>query len=196
MRKVEVEESPTGIEEAHELELTFELTVSRIGHRFREWASEEDTPLGLRFEPASATVHHCQELLESVDSWMRAAITGTWNLDTYLQDMAPGSLGEFGRGAGAASLVRRLHYGSPFQIELLLPLLTPASLAGLFFIARRLYGIDLEFKAYREQRRAEYLEAKEKADSLAGHVPSPPPDVAHPPNRWKLTSGTLRDPSS
>jgi hypothetical protein len=49
----------------------------------------------------------------------------------------------------------------------LLSVATAVGLATAFWWMKRLYGIDLELKAYREQRRVEYLEAKLRADRLA-----------------------------
>jgi hypothetical protein len=189
MREVATPESPSGTIGSLELELIFDLTPWGHGRALMKSLSEEDASS----EPAlesyrKATFYDCQELLASVDDWMRVIRVRDRDLKTYLQEVAP--------GRSAAATIKRLHYGSPFQIELLLPLVSTAGLTSLFFIARRLYGVDLEFKAYREQRRVEYLEAKAKADLLATQAPLAPVEEPRAPNEWKLKAGTLRDPPS
>jgi hypothetical protein len=190
MREVEIDVTPPGTAESLELDLTFELATWGHGHGLMESLFEKK--VAPKASDRSANVADCQELLGAVNYWMRLTLTETLELDTYIRRLASGTESL----TAPIPTVKRLHYGSPFQIEMLLPLLSSAGLTSLFFIARRFYGIDLEFKAYREQRRAEYLEAKAKADQLAAQTSAPTAEMINAPNRWKLTSGTLRDPSS
>jgi hypothetical protein len=175
MVTIETGFSRTGTAESLELELTFELHAG-----LRRWGDARDPrdlsyldELSLFRASPDASLSDCQELLGATETWVDLAL-----------DME-----EVEHSSGAA--VKRLQYGSPFQIELLLPLLTPAGLAGLFYAARRLYGINMDFKAYREQRRVEYLEAKKLADELERDIAQPALDQ---PKRWKLTGGVLREP--
>jgi hypothetical protein len=128
MREVATPESPSGTIGSLELELIFDLTPWGHGRALMKSLSEEDASS----EPAlesyrKATFYDCQELLASVDDWMRVIRVRDRDLKTYLQEVAP--------GRSAAATIKRLHYGSPFQIELLLPLVSTAGLTSLFFIA-------------------------------------------------------------
>lgn len=63
--------------------------------------------------------------------------------------------------------IRRLQYESPLEIALLLPPAIIASKVGLsivIFAIRRMYGMDLELRTYREDLRAEYYAAKRHAE--------------------------------
>jgi hypothetical protein len=185
MRKVQVQTSPTGTAESSELDLTFFWARWKgTGRAGKLWSY--DTIIGKVGEPlqqpmaVNATLDDCRDLIDSTGEWVRAAVEAEPADSSYL-----------GFGKGSSSIgVKKLHYGSPFQLELLLPLLTPAGLAGLLFAAKRLYGIDLEFKAHREERRIEYLEAKARAEALSKEIRTP----AEPPKHWQLIRGTLRDP--
>lgn len=72
---------------------------------------------------------------------------------------------------------------------------------ALFYGAKRLFALDLEeFLAYREQRRIEYLEAKEIANELEEKsTPEIDAQLNQPtgqrPSRWHPTRGVLRDES-
>ncbi len=188
MREAQVQTDYTGTAESLELELTFELipgglTVDVLPIYQAEAVRQHD------LSSKSASIQDCQELLDSINTWIQVATHGKWEFGDHLREQAHGSLIYMNEGR-----VRSLHYGSPFQIELLLPLLTPPSLAGLFYLAKRLYGIDLEFKAYREQRRVEYLEARATAAQLSAD--SLPNQALNGPRRWWLTGGAFRDPES
>lgn len=65
--------------------------------------------------------------------------------------------------------ILRLSYESPLEIALVVAPSVAASvsaLATLIYAIKRLYGVDLEFRTYREERRAEYLAAKDLARRL------------------------------
>jgi hypothetical protein len=71
------------------------------------------------------------------------------------------------------ALVSSLNFGSPFVLHLLLIVASPPALAVLITGAKRLFGIDLEFKAHREKvgteyeiARAAHMEAKLIAEML------------------------------
>ena len=78
-------------------------------------------------------------------------------------DYVPNVGGRFAVARARATLV---HYGSPFELRLLLEGLTVPGLAALFYGAKRIFAVDFEFKAYPEKRRAEFLEAKALAEEL------------------------------
>jgi hypothetical protein len=80
--------------------------------------------------------------------------------------------------------ILRLSYESPLEIALIVAPTIAASvsaLATLIYGLKRLYGVDLEFRTYREERRAEYLAAKDLATRLAdtseSSTPTDLPDV-------------------
>lgn len=77
-------------------------------------------------------------------------------------------------------LVRRLVLASPLDLVFQFPdgAGTITGLAAVYYGVRRLFGVDLEFRAYREARRAEFEEAKALADSaIARRSPNAKDDV-------------------
>lgn len=65
-----------------------------------------------------------------------------------------------------STAVLRISYASPLEVALVVAPAVASSrlaLAALISAARRLYGVDLELKTYREERRAEFLQAKRLA---------------------------------
>ncbi|HWI97092.1 MAG TPA: hypothetical protein VNS60_13595, partial [Solirubrobacterales bacterium] len=106
--------------------------------------------------------------------------------------------GSVGVSRSEMTPIKRLQYGSPFEIELILGSLTVPGLAALLFVAKRLYGVDLEFKAYREKRRVEYLKARELAEQYEAKRKQPSEiarslEMGTPPNSWNLQSGAIRE---
>lgn len=94
------------------------------------------------------------------------------------------------------SQVVLLHYGSPFLLHIGIAALSVPGLGALVFGAKRLFGLDLEFKAYREQRKVEYLKAKRIAEYLEAETPPKiavhlGADFARDP--WVLQSGEVFD---
>lgn len=88
------------------------------------------------------------------------------SLDPKAMDQALSRLQDSDQGSGAAyATVKQLHYGSPLTLEVLVSL-TPAGIGFLLWALKRIYAIDLELLAHREQRRVEYLEAKRFAERL------------------------------
>jgi len=84
--------------------------------------------------------------------------------------------------AGSFFTVKELHYGSPFFFDITLSdNLNAVGLGFIFYGAKRLFGAEFEFRAYREKRRVEYLEAQQTREILEKE----PPEIG--------TSGT-RDP--
>lgn len=111
---------------------------------------------------------------------------------------AAAGTGSIGIGRSEMTPIKRLQFGSPFEIELILGYLTIPGLAALLFVAKRLYGIDLEFKAYREKRRVEYFEARELAEQYETKRKQPPEiarslELGTTPNSWNLRSGAIRE---
>lgn len=70
-------------------------------------------------------------------------------------------------------VVQRMHYGSPWEVVAALGALGGGGVGGLLFAAKRLFAVDLDLKAYREGKAAEYhirrgehITAKAVADAL------------------------------
>jgi hypothetical protein len=63
-------------------------------------------------------------------------------------------------------LISHIHLGSPLEVvgdlSTTIGFVVPA-LAAIFYATKRLWGIDLEWRAYREDHRARYFEAKRAA---------------------------------
>jgi hypothetical protein len=186
MRQVDQPLKPAETAEPVELELSFEFDSQERLHAaiedlFGEKLADEQPP------SPGAGLRDCQELLASSNGLLWFATSGIEASEDFLSPYAAAGSDDY--------FVKRLHYGSPFDLEFLLPFLTPAGLACLFYACKRLFGIDLEFKAYREKRRLEYLEAKRMAEEMTeGDIPTA--DIVKPPRRWKLRRGILRDRSS
>jgi len=69
--------------------------------------------------------------------------------------------------------VRRVHFGSPFIVELEIAREIAESMAALTFLIyafKRAWGIDLELKAHREDMRRLFIEAKKKADTAQERI--------------------------
>jgi hypothetical protein len=194
MREVQEQASPTGTVESMELDLTFLWSAHGPTSGIGSWGKHGrksmhrmtiPPPMGTT-DGGGATLEDCRQLLNSTAGWLNAVVAEGAENRGLLSN--PQVMGDFG------IRVKQLHYGSPFQLELLLPLLSPAGLAGILFAAKRLYGLDLEFKAYRESRRIEYLEAKARAGQLTSQAQAHLRE-GEASQRWRLIKGTLRDPS-
>ena len=93
--------------------------------------------------------------------------------------------------------VARLHYGSPFVIEAALAGFTVPGLGVLLYGAKRLFAVKLEFLAYREQRRVEYLEAKNLAKALEEDLDDQLGSLlGQCPDHWKAVKGIVEDKST
>jgi hypothetical protein len=68
--------------------------------------------------------------------------------------------------SGSAARLLRIRMDSPLELALELPRIAEAttSFAILFFVAKRLFGIDLELRVHREELRAQLVAAKALAD--------------------------------
>jgi hypothetical protein len=186
MKEVLAPSKSSGTADVLELDLAFELIP-------RPEPVEEDLHEALLAEirrssqkatsSERASLLDCQMLLVAVSSLLQPA----------LDHAVEGALVSR-RGRSLNIPIQSIHYGSPFEFQFLLPMLTPAGLAALLYMAKRLYGIDLEFKAHREKRRLEYLEAKAMAEEFQD--PPPPLEGAiRPAENWRLRKGTIKDPS-
>ena len=115
-------------------------------------------------------------------------------------------LGEYGDATNYEAVVSRLRFGSPFLIHLFLGVGSVPGFAMLIYGAKRLFGLDLEFKAHRhrlgaeyEQQRAAHIEAKRLADRLERQVepvplPAPPRGALPRPVGdvgWKAQRGVV-----
>jgi hypothetical protein len=72
--------------------------------------------------------------------------------------------------------ISRLSYESPLEIGLIVShgvLDSVAALAALIYGIKRLYGLDLELKTHREDRRAEFLEAEQRVQYLEAGTKDP-----------------------
>ena len=82
-------------------------------------------------------------------------------------------------GRGASTRIKRLRYESPLEMALVVAPAVFASLstlAALIFAVKRMYSLDLEIRTNREEHRAAFWEAKQRADQaelawLAGRDP-------------------------
>jgi hypothetical protein len=83
-------------------------------------------------------------------------------------------LGEspFERAAGRGATTLKVRYGSPLFIELDVTQIVQGvgALAFLIFALKRIWGLDLEIMAHREEMRGRYLEAKERAEALQARI--------------------------
>ncbi len=185
MREAVITEPASGIADILELDLTFEhLPQPRVREDLLDAALENIRRSAGKADLAEhASLLDCQMLFVAVSSLLQPAL-----------DHAVAGAQAPTAGKALRMPIKSIKYGSPFELQLLLPMLTPAGLAALLYLAKRLYGIDLEFKAYREQRRLEYLEAKSMAEEF--HDPPAPFETAiKPAENWRLRKGTIRDPS-
>jgi hypothetical protein len=163
--------------------------------------SEPDGP-GFRKEPSTekATLVDCARLLRGVEHWIGAAEAASRQI-APLEPDDPRLLQRFQALSfeTARSPVASIHYGSPFEIQVLLGVLTPPGLGVLFYGAKRLFGADLEFRAYREQRRAEYLQAREIAEALERDPPLTVESQVTPWTEgtfhWRMADGAVTDES-
>lgn len=185
-----------GTAEALQLDLTFERTLGG--------ADPPSEGKGWRpGDPSSLT--ECLSLIQSVTQWIGTSEVVS-QMDLREEDVLNATLDLDASSLRASEIapsgaqVRLLHYGSPFVVELVLNALTIPGFAVLLYGAKRLYGLPLEFQAYREQRRVEYLEAKKLAAALEASSPTELTDQVgtpqtHVPDPWALTSGVIRDES-
>ena len=143
----------------------------------------------------SATLEECTVLLTAVSSWLQVAETRS----SYGEGPDIGQYFKQPYQQGSSSTVRVLHYGSPFLLDISLSqVISPVGLGFLFLGAKRLFGADLEFRAHREQRRVEYLEARRHREALED-LPDPelvfgPADAADR-SAWSLMTGVISDES-
>jgi len=163
----------------------------------------EAVPQEIYMEKPSASLSECLLLTQTLSQWIGMAETlppeTTPEPVGKLKEMATG-LGQYdlflGTTAQSQAEIRLLHYGSPFIVHGLIGGLSISGLGFLFYGAKRLFGADLEFLAYREQRRVEYLKAKQLAIELEeelrkenAHLLSTGPSSGP----WSLTEGVVRD---
>lgn len=93
-----------------------------------------------------------------------------------------------------------LHYGSPFELQVLVGAGAGISTTvGLIMYAlKRIWGYDYELMEYRQRRRAEWLRAKQVADRLAAMEPHALSDALKPKdpptNGWWLTNADFEEP--
>ncbi len=145
-----------------------------------------------------ASVVECSRLLRQVDHWIGVAEAASHQIapvsadDSDLVERYGKLTFEVGR-----SQVESLHYGSPFAMQVLLGALAPPGLGVLFYGAKRLFGADLEFRAYREQRRVEYLHAKEIAEAFEREAPVKVDAQVKPRIEemflWRMKEGVVTD---
>jgi len=179
--------------------------VLHLDLRFELWRGPEpDEEAKWELADERALVSDCRRLLESADRLFNTcgAVSATFGND---YDPVSLQLVDLELAPSESSMsVRRLHYGSPFDLQIVLGALTVPGLGVLLWGAKRLWGIDLEFRAYREQRRIEYLAAKEVADELMDRItPAHGLDKAltrpHPTDErasrrtWKASKGTISE---
>jgi len=97
-----------------------------------------------------------------------------------------------------AILVNRLTLASPLEVALdLAPVWgTPTAVAALFYFVRFAFGADLDIRAHRESKRAEYLEARIRATELEVRhremLESMASDVS-PPVAWDIERVEITD---
>lgn len=110
--------------------------------------------------------------------------------------------------AGSFYTVKELHYGSPFFFDVTLSdNLTAIGIGFIFYGAKRLFffGAEFEFRAYREKRRNEYLEARRTREILEAELPErdstgaydpwhrdPYSSIDQPPH-WQVSEATITD---
>lgn len=167
------------------------------------------------FPPAPVTilgdrppVEHCVLLLH----WIESVIALAGRMETVVtQGPIPPTdfVARFRRlsemsGREGRDGIRELRFSSPFYLQILLAIGSPPSLAVLIYGIKRSFGLDLEFKAYRERRgteyeteRARHIEAKRLADRLEAEpawLPELPGAGAPPDVRsvgWEPQSAVL-----
>ncbi|MGV1048573.1 MAG: hypothetical protein ACOYD4_08655 [Solirubrobacterales bacterium] len=201
-------ESTVGIAESLRLELEFNRGTLPASRAPRDVDELSGWPF---LDPRPASLENCQGLVQTVDQWL-AICERASNLYVPNAEPEPAMLhGVTGlRDVGSQSAVIRLHYGSPFLFNVALSdVLTPVGLGFLFYGAKRLFGIDLEFLTYRESKRSEYLEAqahrkaleeaeprlKEDEISVSGPAANrgDPFGRVHLPKSWRLRRGRVTD---
>jgi hypothetical protein len=185
------------------LELQFEfgsIFLEGAGALFGERATPGD---------CARLLYNVQGLLEAVDRVEESIRTKPLSSDSDSELIERlGALSVRGRFQ-PSSVVQSLRYGSPLWLNILLAASTPPSLGLLIFGAKRLFGVDLEFRAHRERMGAEYeesrarhLQAKRIADALAAAPLLPWPQLhpsdsgqatPHPELRWSAKYGRVVD---
>lgn len=142
------------------------------------------TDMGERkYEPAKGIhmdkpyVSECMTLVHRVERLTAVAEAASRHVEQAVQDADEvlSGLKSLGDVTSSKSKVDLLHYGSPFEFQIIVDSLTPAGLGVLLYAAMRLWGVDFEFRAHRERKRAEYLAAKRIAEALER---APPPAVS------------------
>ena len=160
---------------------------------------------GLR-EP-NASLKDCSDLVTSVTGCLAIAEMASRNLRG--KEPHPGMLYELSfplRVAGSFYTVKQLHYGSPFSFDVILnDNLTAIGLGFIFYGAKRLFGADFEFRAYREKRRVDYLEARRTREILEKEPPEidstgvrdprhrDPYSAVDPPSHWQVEEAVITD---
>jgi hypothetical protein len=109
--------------------------------------------------------------------------------------------------AAEQTQLRLLRLASPLEIAAQLPAIVATSVpavATVFYIAKRAWGLDLEFRAHREGKRVEFLEAKERAKQLLAqsqqgakpadiYVEQQVTELRERSHAWQLVGGQVFD---
>ncbi|MBJ7469743.1 MAG: hypothetical protein JHD16_00495 [Solirubrobacteraceae bacterium] len=147
-----------------------------------EWETAAWRSLVSRFAQVSwgarqPSIPEVVEFLSTIALCGRTAVDVARRVDghKYVEDVGPGPI-----------LVNRLTLASPLDVALdLAPIWgTPTAVAALFYFVRFAFGADLDIRAHRENKRAEYLEAtiratelevrhREMLESMAAEIRSP-----------------------
>lgn len=150
--------------------------------------------------PGQASVSDCARLLQAIERWIGLCEAADLTLPNEPRVIDFARVAEHQR-IEASSRVVRLHFGSPFLVQISISLGGVPALALLLYGAKRLYGYDLELKNYRENLKIEYLEAAAYRETLENEPP-PIVDTAlgarQSPSsygRWTLKGGALSDES-
>lgn len=160
--------------------LHLSLSFSYSGNRFAQAAPG---PFATAFD-GTPSLRDFRTLFEKLE-WLvgsAEAVERRQADEEVLPDRVPELLTAAGRALPRDSTVLELRYASPVLLHVLLSVGSVPALGCLLYGAKRLFGIDLEFKSHRENKAAEYqmararhIKARHYADAVAATERMPLP---------------------